>query len=461
MKKILPDGRQVYAINPGPLKFFDISIVSKPADRTAWALQKAASENSGIATVKTSAELGEEYADTQTKLAALKKLSEIVKEVDGIPLKAADGDKTFNVHRYLKNNDVDFDFPQVPFKELSKADADPGALLAKFMQAGVFPSLHESAFIIGRKYLGDALEEHHLPMLVRSIGPCARVLERDPGVMDDLVSGIIQDAVSAVQQEPGLKISINIEPVARRRRAMLMAMMTPEMEKAAGDVAKTMYIPNRLPVNTGKSSVPSRVRMGAYNMWSTSGPPASEEFTVTGTDGKKYRTTRGAARTAANAENIPDMAKAMTSAGLALAAFGAAGARGDLATKMIATPILAALALGMYPNKRDTIETDQGVEVPVSSFFTQVKEAAVDPKLIVPALGAAVPAALGLDYVYNSKIRNKKDPYYQQRMGFVGRTADKAGRFVLEHPLLSVSGGAVAASMGKHRLASRMLKNNG
>lgn len=42
MKKILPDGRQVYALNPNP-KFFDISIVARPADPTAFTLDKRAS----------------------------------------------------------------------------------------------------------------------------------------------------------------------------------------------------------------------------------------------------------------------------------------------------------------------------------------------------------------------------------------------------------------------------------
>jgi hypothetical protein len=42
LTKVLPDGRQVYAINTRP-KFFDISKVWKPADRTAYVLRKVAS----------------------------------------------------------------------------------------------------------------------------------------------------------------------------------------------------------------------------------------------------------------------------------------------------------------------------------------------------------------------------------------------------------------------------------
>ena len=43
MCEILPNGIMVYAENPGPLRFIDISLVIKPADRTAYVLKKVAS----------------------------------------------------------------------------------------------------------------------------------------------------------------------------------------------------------------------------------------------------------------------------------------------------------------------------------------------------------------------------------------------------------------------------------
>lgn len=46
LRKIYEDGRKVYAINPDPI-FFDISIVFRPADRTAYTLKKVASRNAG------------------------------------------------------------------------------------------------------------------------------------------------------------------------------------------------------------------------------------------------------------------------------------------------------------------------------------------------------------------------------------------------------------------------------
>ena len=47
LTKVYPDGRQVYALNLEP-KFFDISEVWKPADRTAYVLRKVASAQSPV-----------------------------------------------------------------------------------------------------------------------------------------------------------------------------------------------------------------------------------------------------------------------------------------------------------------------------------------------------------------------------------------------------------------------------
>lgn len=90
--QIKPDGKQVMALNLGPLKFFDISIVIRPADVTSSILQKVASasgEASDAATVS-SAEMAEREGidegavdEGNIKAAALRKLSELVKQVDG------------------------------------------------------------------------------------------------------------------------------------------------------------------------------------------------------------------------------------------------------------------------------------------------------------------------------------------------------------------------------------------
>jgi hypothetical protein len=93
MTQIMPDGRQVFAINPNPT-FFDISEVFKPADRIAYVLEKVAHLN-----VKSAAQLALEaglkdsdfWVPTEKsseelirKRAWLKKLSEIEKEIEAV-----------------------------------------------------------------------------------------------------------------------------------------------------------------------------------------------------------------------------------------------------------------------------------------------------------------------------------------------------------------------------------------
>jgi len=74
LKEIMPDGRQVYAINHPPLNFFDISVVRVPADAQGYALfQKTAAFNGSKHTIKG---LGNKVG--------LQKLAELVKRIDAM-----------------------------------------------------------------------------------------------------------------------------------------------------------------------------------------------------------------------------------------------------------------------------------------------------------------------------------------------------------------------------------------
>jgi hypothetical protein len=81
--KIHADGKKTMAINDGPLRFFDMSIVFRPADVTSSVLQKVASDQAfmhgGLLGSAESAFL----QGLQEKAAEMKKLSELVKEVEG------------------------------------------------------------------------------------------------------------------------------------------------------------------------------------------------------------------------------------------------------------------------------------------------------------------------------------------------------------------------------------------
>jgi hypothetical protein len=90
VNKLLPDGRKVMALNLGPLKFFDLSIVLRPADVTSSVLAKVAQHAVGYLSVDVAAAEGwtprEEklvkFAEVLKK-AAIRKVSELIKEVEG------------------------------------------------------------------------------------------------------------------------------------------------------------------------------------------------------------------------------------------------------------------------------------------------------------------------------------------------------------------------------------------
>lgn len=83
--KLMQDGRKVMALNLAPLRFFDISIVIRPADPTSSILQKVASENCVLSTYEAIEAGLVDTPDTGRKMiksAAFKKLSELIKKID-------------------------------------------------------------------------------------------------------------------------------------------------------------------------------------------------------------------------------------------------------------------------------------------------------------------------------------------------------------------------------------------
>ena len=103
--QILDDGRQVYVDNPRG-RFFDISKVGRPADRIAYGFRKAASASG--APVVTGAELGEAAypafsltigraisKQASAKLAMLRKLAEIEKEIEADAAGSSELARTF------------------------------------------------------------------------------------------------------------------------------------------------------------------------------------------------------------------------------------------------------------------------------------------------------------------------------------------------------------------------------
>ena len=155
LNKILPDGRKVMALNLAPLRFFDISIVIKPADITSSVLQKVAyavSESHLSADAAIEEGLVEhtmEKKGEKIKTAALAKLSELVKTIDdGNVVSAAK-----SVEGILKNTkepkeDLLDILSSVPLEDSFNALAE----------LGMSPSIAFLANLIVRKLHGGAVD---------------------------------------------------------------------------------------------------------------------------------------------------------------------------------------------------------------------------------------------------------------------------------------------------------------
>lgn len=379
MKRILKDGRQVHAFNPGPLKFFDISLVNRPADRTAWALAKIASEAEARAEIKepTSAELGEIAQYEQAKLAAISKLSDIIKYVDGdvIDIKDTDTANRYELLRKIKNSSVKLTgWPSVDEKTLTDPRMSPGGMLRAIVLSGGIPSLFESACICGRHFLGDDFSAtQHVPMMVRELPCVLSVLQKQPNLMDgfirDIAGNYIGEPDSAMQQT----IILKVVPVVKQR-VMLIRQLVPEieMQKQAADTRSVIQTFSAHPVPPEDyDSLHEMLRYVFEKQYATA-PGNMDKFTVVGSDGKPYTTTRWEIDKARKNKDKKLIATRLLGAAMGLASLGAAAVEPSFGVRVLAAPALAIAAYKMLTKKvngTNTVQTIEGYEVPATAAF--------------------------------------------------------------------------------------------
>ena len=131
MNTILPDGRKVYAINDTDLKFFDISFVRIPADRTASVLSKVAEIKGAIPSAA--------IAQEELKKAGVKE-SAISKMVDGV-VDAVDTDPK----RLIYGSQIDM--PKDELKQILN-DHSLKEVLATFLGMRIVPKPMEFQTIV-------------------------------------------------------------------------------------------------------------------------------------------------------------------------------------------------------------------------------------------------------------------------------------------------------------------------
>jgi len=156
-----PDGRKVMALNVAPLRFFDQSIVIKPADVTSGILQKVAYSNE---TAIGSAELAEEEQLAE-KQANLKKFSELIKEIEGSVVKASP-----ELDKIINNT-------QDPPLELLKvlAHLPLSQVLSGFVALGISPST---------RFLAELITVQKYGLEAQGFGELADLAIKSTGIKD-------------------------------------------------------------------------------------------------------------------------------------------------------------------------------------------------------------------------------------------------------------------------------------
>ena len=184
LNKIYPDGRIVCADNPNP-KFFDISIVWRPADKTGYMLKKVASH---AETGPSSAWLAEKMAARVTLAKYLNKAAEIEKMVSGVGFKP---EETSSLNKQWLKTVV----PKLRSTFTEITDGDKAYLsshslpkvLKSLSSMGIFLATPEFLDLVYIKLTGSKAPDGLAQNLVSLQGDIFSLLAKHPSMAEDLI----------------------------------------------------------------------------------------------------------------------------------------------------------------------------------------------------------------------------------------------------------------------------------
>ena len=418
MKKILPDGRQVYALNPNP-KFFDISIVAKPADPTAYMLDKRASLRGAYGdgeTLVSSAELGEHAEDISQKLAALKKVSDIIKKVEGVvadtkPEKPGDVSKSENadasadipadtdasiraVVHIARNGFHNMEYPEMPYERLSSMGVGPAMFLSAMHHLGAPVSLGDAAWLAGSRVMGHCPTHREMGRMFSMLPEALTELCERPSLMDTLLHRVFApcpgDADSPVKRTLVIKV---MRPVAELRIRMLTRMAP---EGALEKIGEAFGQPLEGQIHYGRT-LSERIRRDFG--------PRAENFapmTVKDKHGNVAVTAPYFVRNTAQQEVASRAVDIPTAAGSALALGAITAALGEptLLGKIMAASLLGAASVGAFSLREsrddEKVTTESCEEIPMTTITEswKFKKTAGSMPRFGTVAGLALPPAL-------------------------------------------------------------------
>jgi len=412
MKQII-EGKRVCALNPSP-KFFDISWVFRPADRTAFMLKKVAEERpyelSGAAA-------GEYLADIESQKLAAQKLALMDKIVQGVPVDikpdVLSECECANL-RQLRPMALDAgaNTPDIPDSVLQQ--------LSKFSLPEVFSSLSATGMI--RLSTPEATK-----IILFKSCPNQPVPDR---VLDNAVAAQqgIFDLLGKFPQIFGqLQKSGSLSLGCDRVNPEIVKIAWPFIEKRAG-IGE--YLHRRFVPETWRQETP-------YTAPLTLTDPAS---------GQRYGTTRGAAIRAHDEIAKRNLYKVLGGGALLGGAYKVLGS-GLGAKHRRFKPLLAlglgALGASQWPRMGAHYMTDQGVPVPTMTEMSKISAAPSRAVSMALPIFGTMGAMSALAHDYQSRLRSGI-PIGYEGLPLSRRILDQAGEFSYEHPLLAGIGGTLA-----------------
>ena len=439
LNKVLPDGTKIYAINgnydykthPTPLKFFDISIVFRPADQTGWMLKKVAFMVHEDGSLVGSAELYEKEASLQEKIALLRKLSEMDKIIKGIPVAYKNDKGDLRALESYKNTVTRVADKMQPLDD-SKIDQlsefPMNKVLATIKSKNMLLTTPEFLSIVFKKLTGRTLPAKAKKEISAKQGELMENLADNPEKI-----AAIENYDMFKEAYPDEKIASILEDIAENRDLSdsgFTKKATTDFMRSALDLQDPQF-----PWGDNKGMLHTETYTDPQGQQHAMNMSAMEDARVWDLVKKETLDIGGAALLLGLAAHLSSKHNPLSipaaAAGLAL---GAKGVK-DLVTT------------------DDYLTTDQGTRFPKSTMLFE-KKSAILPKLrkLTDKSDLAIAATM---LPIGGAIAGKK--YYENRLqdGTAGswrtpleKNMDQYGRLSYVHPVVSGLGGAVAGAAG-------------
>lgn len=220
--KILEDDRLVYRINHAPYNLFDISLVTRPADPVAWAMEKAAQDQGKDAPMQdssnTMAVYDEDVYNTATILkTAVDKFADLIKEVELQPMEQETGEEAeaeakaeaeaellqtspekSKIHIFIQRNKalpIPIKLPSFNYEQLEGLNIRPSLPILGALLGNTHLSLDELAYYIGKIFLKKAFNEHIHRTMLASVPVGIHNLQRNPVNLVNSIVPIVEDFI--------------------------------------------------------------------------------------------------------------------------------------------------------------------------------------------------------------------------------------------------------------------------